>query len=259
VIDDLKAKHDMANATDVMLAGDSAGGMGVWLNLRFVKQQFSASTTVVGAPIAVSAATSFCTGQVAATYFETHLVPQGFYFFVDPYRGPGATKSFLADFSKEAWPAHIELWGSEMDAACREANQNDLAVCMVANTSHPYMPAPVFITESLTDKVVLLYHDSMPNLDVWDSSTLSYMSQWQHNMTAGLKSAATQPSFPAGVFTASCFIHTGFTYNTPLIGGVSYYQTAAKWYALVKSDTSFTPPFVADTCGVLCNPTCAHH
>ena len=134
VIDDLKAKHDMANATDVMLAGDSAGGMGVWLNLRFVKQQFSASTTVVGAPIAVSAATSFCTGQVAATYFETHLVPQGFYFFVDPYRGPGATKSFLADFSKEAWPAHIELWGSEIDAACREANQNDLAVCMVANT-----------------------------------------------------------------------------------------------------------------------------
>lgn len=53
VLKDLKQQHGMANATDVILAGDSAGGMGVWLNLRFVKEQFPSTTMVAGAPVAV--------------------------------------------------------------------------------------------------------------------------------------------------------------------------------------------------------------
>lgn len=179
---------------------------------------------------------------------------------MDPYQGPGATKSFLANFEKSAWPGHIDLWGSAMDEECRRANAADLATCMVANSSHPYMPAPVFITESLTDKVVLLYHDSMPNLPQWDSATLDYMSRWQYNMTVGLKRAATQAPYPAGVFTASCFIHTGFTFNTPIVQGMSFYQAAAQWYyAISAGGPNPTLPFVADTCGVLCNPTCPHY
>lgn len=147
-----------------------------------------------------------------------------------------------------------------MDEECRKDNVNDLANCMVANTSHPYMPAPVFITEALTDQVVLLYHDSMPNMDTWDAATLEYMSRWQYNMTVGLKHAATQSPHPAGVFTAACFIHTGFTFNTPIVQGQSFYEAAADWYSAISNGLpSPSLPFVADTCGVLCNPTCPHH
>ncbi len=146
-----------------------------------------------------------------------------------------------------------------MDTACMQANPDDLALCMVANTSHPYMPAPVFITEALTDQVVLLYHDSMPSMATWSPPTLEYMSSWQYNMTLGLKRAARQSPYPAGVFTASCFIHTDFSFNTPIVQGRSFFEVAAEWYEQVKKPTSASFPFVADTCGVLCNPTCPHH
>lgn len=52
VLADLKAKHGLGSASEVILAGDSAGGMGVWVNLRFVAEALPGAL-VGGAPIAV--------------------------------------------------------------------------------------------------------------------------------------------------------------------------------------------------------------
>ncbi len=86
----------MSNATDVVLAGDSAGGMGVWLNLRFVKEQFRASTTVAGAPIAVS-----LLRIVLKRLLPTLSGHAGVLLFCAPVHWAGSNKVVLGKFRKE--------------------------------------------------------------------------------------------------------------------------------------------------------------
>lgn len=72
--------------------------------------------------------------------------------------------------------------------------------------------------------------------------------------------AVDQSPHPVGVYAPSCFIHTEFQFNSPLLTGTSYLQAAAEWWTVVRSKAhTSSPPFLMDSCGVLCNPTCPHH
>lgn len=51
IVADLRAKAGLGKASDVILSGDSAGGIGVWPNLDWLAEQLPAAR-VVGAPIA---------------------------------------------------------------------------------------------------------------------------------------------------------------------------------------------------------------
>ena len=95
VLDAMQAAHNLSAATDIILSGDSAGGMGVWPNLDYTALRYP-NARVVGAPIA------------------------GFYFFAYPYAGPNATQSVLADFRQAAWPqARLAgLWSGFGIAGC---------------------------------------------------------------------------------------------------------------------------------------------
>ena len=214
----------LKNATDIVLTGESAGGMGVWPNLDWLAARYP-NARVSGAPIA------------------------GFYFFAHPYYGPGHTSSKLADFREAAWPGHYELWSSFVDADCAKALPG--WHCILANYTYPYIQSKVFITESLTDKVVTLYHDYVPYQDPhWSKEVLAYFGHWKDNMTQGLSPAMDKDS-PNGVFAPACFIHTEFNALSPILNGHSYLAAFAEWYAGASVK-------LQDDCGVLCNPTCAH-
>jgi len=174
----------------------------------------------------------------------------GFYAFAYPYTGPGHTSSDLADFREAAWPGHVELWNSSLDSSCAAALP--AYRCMLSNYSYDYISTPVFITEALTDMVQLTAHDWVPT----DSGSRqgatpvsNYVSDWSANMSAGLSRAMAPGS--NGVFAAACWIHTGFSATSPLIGGRSYIQAFTRWFL---GDTVK----VQDSCGILCNPSCAH-
>lgn len=83
VLDALDAQG-LTAATEIMLTGDSAGGIGVWPNLDYLAQRYP-HARVVGAPVA------------------------GFYFYAYPYTGVNHTSSDLADFRPEAWPQYVLL------------------------------------------------------------------------------------------------------------------------------------------------------
>jgi hypothetical protein len=81
----------------------------------------------------------------------------------------------------------------------------------------------VFVTESQTDQVVLLYHDWVPNQYITEAPEMAYVTEWHDNMTIALNPVIyTGPTRQNGVFNPACFIHTGFTNTAPLIQGVSY-------------------------------------
>jgi hypothetical protein len=74
------------------------------------------------------------------------------------------------------------------------------------------------------------------------------MAEWRDNMTLALAQGVT------GFFNPACYIHTAFSTTSPTIGGKSYMDVFAAWYA----GAGGSAVQVADSCGVTCNPTCPH-
>eukprot|EP00056_Hartaetosiga_gracilis_P005646 m.87216 g.87216 ORF g.87216 m.87216 type:complete len:337 (+) comp12235_c0_seq2:1328-2338(+) len=223
VIEQLSSKYGLDNATEVILTGESAGGIGVWYHLAYLDDLLP-HARVVGAPIA------------------------GFYFPAYPYMGVNHTQSGLADFRPPAWEGHYNLWNSSVNAKCKEAHPNDPWVCMLSNTSYHFIDTPVFVTEAQTDQVVILYHDWMPPMYLHLQPEMEYLEEWHANMTQALSPAIVSKT--DGVFNPACFIHTSFSSSAPTINGYTYISAFNEWY------TKGTPLSLTDDCGVMCNPTC---
>ena len=231
VLDELVASHGLRDATQIVLSGWSAGGFGVYHNIDWLAARFPAAR-VVGAPIA------------------------GYEFYAWPYGGKGNTgPSALADFSAGAMAsgAYNALWQSYVPPACLADHAADPGACLLPGLSYGYITTPLFIIEAQGDSVVLMYHDSVPNLKNRKSVTppvRAYMAGFAANQSVCL-AAALAPKSGDGVFNPSCFIHTGFK-NSFTINGTGYLDAFRAWLggASVK---------LADKCAVgevLCNPTC---
>lgn len=164
--------------------------------------------------------------------------------------GPGHTASGLADFREAAWPSHVQLWDSFVDADC--ATALGAWACVLANNTFPYIVSETFIVESNVDKVVTTAHDWVPGGQDpnWSAPVLEYFHEWAGNMTVGLGPSMASTS-KNGVFNPACFIHTDFSDSGPKLNGMTYLEAFEQWLA-------GTAVKLQDTCGVLCNPTCPH-
>lgn len=170
----------MGSASHIVLTGESAGGIGVSPNVDWLAGRVP-SATVIGAPIA------------------------GFYYYADPYTGPGHTQSGLADFREAAWPQHYQLWGSYVDTDCAASLKATPWACVLANNSWPYVSSKMFFTQSMTDKVVLEAHDWVPGPpSSWTAPVTNYVKEWSMNMTKGLGALISARNNDVGVFAAEC-------------------------------------------------------
>lgn len=225
LIDMLELHYGLDQADQVILTGASAGGIGVWLHLDGLAARLP-KARVVGAPVA------------------------GFYFEAFPYTGPNHTSSVLADFSPGAWPGIYQLWNSTVDTTCKEALSESPWRCLLSNNSFPFISTATFITQAQTDEVVLIAHDWLPQSQMTQLPELQYMQSWHFNMT-DVALAPAILSTKHGVFNAACFIHTGFSFDAPIINGLGYLQAFARWFYQQG------PPYAfVDNCGLMCNPTC---
>lgn len=219
----------LRGATDIMLSGESAGGIATWPKLDAIAARFPRAR-VSGAPIA------------------------GFYSNAFPYTGPDATPadSGLPSFSPSGLRELYALYQPSLNAACVAAHAADPSPCLLSNNSLPFIHTDVFVTEALTDSVQLTSHDNIPAAHVHDAPEQAYIAAWSRNMTAALSPVlgAGSPASRGG-FAAACFMHTGFTSSQPLVGGVSFLQAAARWY---EGTGDYK---LADNCPTpFCNPTC---
>eukprot|EP00605_Chrysophyceae_sp_TOSAG23-4_P002507 GSChrysophyteH1.ASY1.ANO1.2770.1 assembled CDS len=230
ILDDMDSKG-LSSAEEIVVSGASAGGLGVWMNVDYIAERYPRAR-VTGLSIA------------------------GFYYFSTFYTGPGARQwdeqGTMADFRESAWPATYKLYDAFVDTDCaqREASAPG---CMVANVSFPYIQTPVFVVQSLSDKVVLQYHDMLPDVSAERRILREqevFLHQWQVNMTAAISPAG--PRKVSGIFAAACWIHTEFNHAQPIVNGLNYLQAFEKFYTGDGDHVSI------DECGdgILCNPTC---
>ena len=232
VLDSLDAgSPSLKDAREIILTGESAGGIGVWPNLDYLAERYP-KARVVAAPIA------------------------GHYFYAYPYSGANHTSSGLADFRPEAWEHHYGLWDSFVDASCQTAHPQDPWFCLLSNNSLPFIANEAFVIEAQTDEVVILYHDSVPQPYLDQAPEQAYLEEWHKNMTdVALAPFLDLANDRLGAFNPACFIHTSFNLTMPLIDGVNYMNAFSNFY--FRGEQVETKSFkLKDTCGLMCNRSC---
>jgi len=228
ILDALDAEG-LPDADTIVLSGNSAGGMGMWLHLDWVAGRYE-QAEVVGLSIA------------------------GYYTWNQAYDGPHAAdpKTELPDFSEDSFEGYVELWDAFMDADC-EDKQPHRWWCIVAHYALPYVSSRVYIVQAQTDRIVLQMHCRIPtNPFLWDDGIRAYIHGWHHNMSAALLHAVQAPG-QHGVFSAACFRHDAFMVKSPLINGINFKQAFVQWLTAPKTGSYI----YFDDCGEFCNPSCA--
>jgi len=227
----LEETYGLLNATDIVISGDSAGGIGTWHHLDWLALQYP-KARVVGSPFA------------------------GFYFTANtPYNGPDHTASILANFSSEGLQKAYLLWNSFVDQSCALALAKTPWLCLLSNNSFPYVSSGAFVSEAQTDLVVLQYHDWVPAAPLLcNAPEKAYVTAWSLQMRTALAPLMDPSNGNNGVFNPACYIHTEFYPQSPVIRGVTYVTAFGNWYFKRTGPEGFK---MMDACGdIFCNPTC---
>lgn len=243
--------YNLKDATDIVVSGVSAGGIGVWMNLDYIANRYP-DARVTGVTIA------------------------GMYFYATYYDGQNHTDpGGMADFRESAWPQTYELYDAVVDADCKEAQEAkglSAGDCMILNVSFPFIQSDSFVVQAQTDAVVLTGHDNWPSDYMYEAPEQSFMAEWHANMTVALgplmipeedksksksqsqREGGGEDKAPrSGVFAAACYTHGGFTHSYPLLDGVNFYEAFDRFYSDVSPSSSYK---LSDDCGEMCNPTC---
>jgi hypothetical protein len=227
-----QAPYNLRDATDIVLQGVSAGGIGVWMNLDYLARRYP-SARVSGVTIA------------------------GHYFDATYYTGPDATApGGMADFRASALPTTYALYDAFVDQTCKhayEARGESPGPCLLSNNSFPYIESETFVIQAQTDQVVLTGHDCWPEDHMYEADEQIFMGQWHDNMTVALAPLMEADNLRNGVFAVACYTHGGFTHSAPTIDGISYNQAYANFYFNRTSPDQYK---LSDDCGLMCNPTC---
>lgn len=237
--------NSLKDATDIILSGGSAGGIGVWMNVDYLAKRYPKAKV-------------------------TALTIAGHYFYATFYDGVNHTDSSgIADFRETAWPTTYALYDAFVDESCKIAHElkgMHPGACMLSNNSFPYIESDAFVVQAQTDQVVLTGHDCWPETYMYEAPEQEFMSAWQANMTVALKPLMAIDSKTVkdeevsrrktprnGVFAAACYTHGGFTHSYPLIQGYNFYQAFGNFYFESTSPELYK---LSDDCGLMCNPTC---
>ena len=224
--------YNLKDATEIILQGVSAGGIGVWMNLDYLAQRYP-NARVTGVTIA------------------------GHYFYATYYDGPDHTNpGGMGDFRESAWPTTYALYDAYVDQSCKEDLESrglSPSACMLGNNTYPYIESDVFVVQAQTDQAVLTGHDCWPEDHMYDTDEQTFMGQWHDNMTVALSPLMELDNTKNGVFAAACYTHGGFTHSAPLIDGFSYNQAFGNFYFQRTAADEYK---LSDDCGLMCNPTC---
>ena len=239
-VDTLLKEHHLDQAETVIFNGCSTGGMGVFRNLDWFTTKLKAKAA---APQATVLGAAF----------------SGFYFFQNPYVGPGA--GAVQDFSAAGFEQYYALHNAYVDESCKAAlaPKGEAWRCQQAIESEAYISTPLFVAEDQTDRVVMTYHSGVTPPATWKQNQpmATYAAQWRHNMTRAL--AAFESRKPQrGVFAPACWNHCGNVYGRPVVRGADVITAFGAWVDKVLSPHAGngSSAYVDDCDPSPCNPTC---
>jgi len=229
--------YRLIEASTIVMAGSSAGGLGIVSLLDRVANQLRESGSnadIVGAP------------------------EGGFYFFNDnTYHGTNPPPGHFIPWGTDSFPLYYKLWHARVNDGCAAHYIDTPWRCLVANYSFPFIQTRIFFTEALTDRVVTRLHSGVPDQGPpFTRDEENFLHQWASTMKSSLQQVVR--SSTAGVFAPACWTHTTFdsiwdnqTWTGIMLNGKPRLEYLKNWINGGNDNK------IIDSCGlVLCNPTC---
>jgi len=220
----LRNYTNIANATEMLVSGSSAGGIAVNHHADFFAAQFM-TARVVASP--------------QAGWFQPNSITYA---------------NFTGLPSLPAGPDLFSLFNAYFDSSCVLANSGKpFDYCFSMTQLYPYITTPLFIAQNRFDEYQILINEGTPYpLNPSNTQTVAFVQYFGQRQVAALlqmKNVAKD-----GLFLPSCFNHTeNINLDSTRIGGLSYREVLGDWH-LQRNSLSH---FVYDTCGSLpCNPGC---
>ena len=247
VLQELIRAYGMTDADVILLAGRSAGGIGLvaqvdaWADLirERLPAEAKSSVKIVGAPFA----------GYHFFHNETTFIDKS----ADAKEKAGVTRRGddalnYIPWDEDSFKRYIEYWRAQesLPEACVMTHAGEEWRCIVAAHSFKTIRTPLFFSQALTDSVVMRLHDNFGG-DLAKRKQLKFAVKWSKTMRRVLAPVLKHPS--AGLFAAQCYMHTDF--DDVSIDGVSHQTAFAEWVFHEKTVR------LVDACdGVSCNPTC---
>ena len=258
VISDLKAKHGLGNATHVLVSGESAGGIGLFVNIDYIASLLPDDVIIKGAPQA------------------------GWFFPEDPVATPKGAGFPLTFEAKEithstALPFNVSngdpLQHRYAPPACVAAQLN-ASYCFSAHNIYPHITAPMFIVENQYDTAQIYANygraPKHPKTGKEVAQKADYVSYYgttmRNSIVPQIKAhGQTKAKGKDGMFLPSCLSHALSTEST-LAAQVSASNSTQQvnWVEMVGDwyfeRNKFASHLLIDDCkmtdGQPCNPNC---
>jgi ribosome maturation protein SDO1 len=224
VIDYLIAAGSLDSATDVILTGSSAGGLGTYNNIDYVASRLS-GVRVVG-------------------------VPQGGWYF--PYVATYSRweQGLPPDFDGKPY---YDLYHSYLNENCVSAHKTNPWNCTTVLIIYPYIKTPLYVAENMYDSDKILARLHCPH-EVNDK-TIEFAMYYGLEARRSMEMVGNSTKHD-GIYMPACFDHTGdlskFT-TSPKINGTTFAESLGDWYF----GRGKFPTQLVDTCRTInCTPGC---
>lgn len=216
-IADLKANHGLNSATEVMLTGQSAGGLGVYVNTNDVAKMVPTSAR-------------FVSYSDAAFYDEVNVFNPG---VAAPYDDPSQAPA--QDSTKGVG---IVLWNGTGDAACAALATTNAEQLGCYNSqqllaANGTITLPMLVSEAQQDQAQLSSNGVTAFAGNLTSQEQAYIQYFAANMRAGLATTNGNVS----IFSPDVLVHVEATDPTLFVqpqtfpsGQITLQQVVGAWY-----------------------------
>jgi len=223
VFNQLIQQNSFSKATNVLLSGESAGGIGTWVHANGLTDLLPNA--------------------------NVKAEPQGGWFF------PNVT--YYANWKNGTFvqlpdPTGQQLWDSYLDPTCVKDHASNPILCGSFDVAYSYIRTPLYISENKFDTNQIFDQLGCPQNA---SDTNAYIAYFGKGMRATVQKLLDSPK-KDGIFLMSCLEHCS---NTPLsspttIQGVRQRDSLVDWYY----GTGKVAHQLVDNCAgdLPCNPTC---
>jgi hypothetical protein len=223
VIADLEASHGLGSATEVMLTGQSAGGVGTFANVNPVAK-------LIPAPARYVAYSDAAFGNNVDNFLPAGAPPN----YIDTVSTPNQVAKRI--------PA-LPLWNGSGDPVCAAASATDID-SQIACYSGQTLLAPGTGTITLPMLVSTSQEDTnqlgtagIPNAAITSGNFTTAESGYIAYFASSLRTHIATTDSNVSIFSPDVFIHVEATdptfFNTSVVfpsGGVSLQQEVGAWY-----------------------------
>ena len=209
VIDELKTKYGMVDATDVLLTGCSAGGIGTFANTDWLADQFDSSKTKVR-------------GNPMAGYFGLPISTYAYWSQnkTDPDPTHSATSSWLNNTNPYR--------GAAVSKCMADSPGADEMVCGAVPRYYRFTSTPLFVSENTADSYQVYAQGGCPGLDI------GYIDYLRDILAGSLRDQVINgpKNTTDGLFAPACLAHclAWKGGKAPVVSGVQHQQAVGDWY-----------------------------